>query len=370
VKIRFLELLIVLSLFGCSTDTSQTKGLGPTTQPATAASVLPPAGAGTSSTQSTPKPPVPGSRLALKGKLVYPTGILTNTSLLIEVDSLDLSSGKATSIFQAPAGGSIDAAMVSPDGKQLLLAYQPPPGTEYGTQEALYVMPLDASHAPTLLFPPTSKIDRYYQPSWSPDGSFIYFTHGTYGSTIQWEIMRMAYPGGKPERLADHAYWPSVSSDGKRLVFVSVDPATGKDHLFSANADGTQAGEVAISGLPTPGIIDAPIFLAGNESILFSAPPAQHTSEPSLTERLLGISVAFAHASVESEWWVVPAAGGAATQLTQLHATGLFASLSPDGQYVASYSSNSIVAMKPDGTSVTALMSWIAGIPGTVSWVP
>jgi Tol biopolymer transport system component len=373
VKILPLEMLVVLSLFGCSANGSQTSGPTPTAQtaiPSASPMSAPPTGADTSNVQGSQKIPVTWGSLSLKGKLVYPTPILANTSLLIEVQTLDLSTGNVTTVFQAPAGGWVDAAMVSPDGKQLLLSYQPPPGTEYGTLAALYVMPLDGSQAPAILFAPGSTEDRYYQPGWSPDGRSIYYTHATYGSPPRWEIMRMAYPNGKPEKLADHAYWPSLSPDGKYLVFVSIDPSTGNKRLFRANADGTQASEISVSGPPSQGIVGAPIFLPGNQSILFSAPSAQQALEPNWAERLLGITVAFAQSSAASEWWVVPATGGAPTQLTQLHSTAFFASLSPDGQYVASFNLESVAVMKLDGTNVTQLMGWIGGIPGTVSWAP
>jgi len=62
--------------------------------------------------------------------------------------------------------------------------------------------------------------------------------------------------------------------------------------------------------------------------------------------------------------------GGAATRLTSIRATGLFASISADKRYIASYSGNGLFVMNPDGTNLTMLIPDMGGIPGTVSWIP
>ncbi len=48
----------------------------------------------------------------------------------------------------------------------------------------------------------------------------------------------------------------------------------------------------------------------------------------------------------------------------------LFGSYAPDNQHIASYTSNGIFVMAPDGTSVTTIVPDIGGIPGTVNWIP
>ncbi len=179
----------------------------------------------------------------------------------------------------------------------------------------------------------------------------------------------MAYPAGDPQTVIDGGFWPSLSSDGGRLVYASVDPITAKNKLFVSNADGSQGREVPIEGGPAKGIIDAPMFLQGDRTILFSAPPPQQqVLAPTWSDRVLGISVVSAHAAIPSDWWSVPIDGGAPQRLTQLNAFALSASLSPDGRYVASFSSDGIFVMQPDGTGLTSIVEAGAGIPGTISW--
>jgi hypothetical protein len=84
----------------------------------------------------------------------------------------------------------------------------------------------------------------------------------------------------------------------------------------------------------------------------------------------MGIQVAKADGNIPSDWWSVPITGGPLTRLMQIQALGLFASISPDNQHIASFSSNGIFAMDPDGSELTFLVPNTSGIPGTVSWIP
>ena len=366
-----LDFLAVTLLCGCSIDISQTGGLASPQQLMTSNTARPPyssaANLGNSRTAQPKSIAVTWGSLHLNGKLVYLAGFTEGVYLLVDVQLLDLSTGEVKTIFQSPVDAWIDAATVSPDGKNLLVSYAPPVGTEFGGRDSLYLLPLDGSSTSLqLLFTPESDKDRYFQSTWSPDGRYIYFTNATYGKTVDYAVMRMAYPNGKMEKLVDRAYWPAISADGSRLAYVTVDPATGKNRLFAANADGTQAQEIPFSG----SIIDAPLFLQGDQTILFSAPPSEQALDPNWFEKVLGITVASAHAAVPSDWWSVPVTGGAATQITHLRSFALFGSLSPDGQYVASISSDVLFVMRPDGTNLTQLVDSIGGIAGTVNWIP
>jgi Tol biopolymer transport system component len=233
-------------------------------------------------------------------------------------------------------------------------------------------MPLDGSSPPHPLFTPLSENDEYMQPDWSPDGKYIYFSRLSYESVTTYAVMRMAYPNGKLEKVADQAYWPRISSDGARLVYVSIDPDSQANQLFVAHADGTDPQVVPLLGSfwMTNSIIDAPMFLPDGQTILFSAPSLLQTSAPNWIERLLGVTVASAHASIPSDWWSVPSTGGEPTRLTHLYSPSLFASLSPDGMSIACYSvTNGVFVMNTEGKGLTEIVGFAGGFPGTVSWI-
>jgi len=325
---------------------------------------------------STTTIPVTWANLNLTGKLVYISAYQGGSgNPILSIQALDLVTGVITTIFQGPEISWIYYATVSPDEKQLVMSYSSPPENQNPINELLYAVPLDGSTQLQLFVPPPTIYDRYLQAEWSPDGKYIYYVHNnTQNQPIGqhypiYEIYRIAYPNGQPEKVADQAFWPRLSADGLHLVYISMDPNTGKNKIFVANTDGSNPQEVSLSGAWTPDIIDAPIFSPDGQSILFSAPSPPQTSAPSWIEKLLGIQVAQAH-SIPSDWWSVPLTGGNVTRLTSIGATGLFASISPDKRFIASYSGNGLFVMNPDGTNLTLLIPDMGGIPGTVNWIP
>ncbi|HXQ35802.1 MAG TPA: hypothetical protein VN843_17435, partial [Anaerolineales bacterium] len=290
-------------------------------------------------------------------------------SILIDIRSLDLRTGNITTIFQTPDGGWVDAVTVSPDRKQLVLSYLPPGSTPYGNQKALYIMPQDGSAFPRLLFIPPSPEDNYAQPEWSLDGKYIYFTHFKSQSAI-FDVERMPYPNGTLEKLPDNASWPRVSGDSKHLVYVWTDSDTRMNRLYLANADGTDARQIPMTGPLAPNIIDVPMFSADDQSILFSAPNVGQSSIPRVLFPFLHVIEVIADGSIPSDWWSIPLAGGEPEQLTSIQASSLFGDFSPDEHQVAVYSAEGIFAMKPDGTELTAIIDDVGQISGTVSWIP
>jgi Tol biopolymer transport system component len=319
--------------------------------------------------------PVTWGSLNLTGRLIYvATHFQRNDNgkggLMIDVKSLDLATGIITTIFATQPGGWIDSMAVAPSLKDLIISYSPDPSS--GGKEALYILPLDGSQPPQLLLAPLSAKDQYYQPDWSPDGKYIYFTHINYqSSSATYEVLRFTYPDGKPEKVADQAYWPRLSRDGSQLAYVSIESPNGPNGLFIANADGTETRPVPLLGSGwMNSFIDAPLFLPDGETILFSGPIPPQGSAPTWIEKIMGITVAHAHGSIPSDWWSVPLTGGEPKRLTHIYSPGLFASLSPDLKYIASYSASGIFVMNPEGGDLTQIVKYTGGILGTVSWIP
>jgi len=360
--------LVVLCLLGCSIDLGQ-----PITPSPALSSTIIPDNAATPSLQTT-KVPITWASLGLTGKLIYISPDALEGVASTDIQVLDLSTGEETTAFRAPEGAWIFYMTISPDSEQLVISYAPPAQSASSSNRALYILPLDTANPPQLLFMEPTPDDHYTQAEWSPDGKYIYYVH--YNKSDQpadqpnpaYSIFRMIYPDGQPEKIADRAFWPRISSDSTKLVYVSLDPASGRNELFLANADGSNPQRVAFSGPWTPEIIDAPIFSPDGRSIIFSAPAPSQSYQPNWLDKLMGIQVVKAH-NVPSDWWLVPVTGGAPTRLTQIQTINLFASISPDKKHIASLSGEGIFVMDLDGSNLTRLL-FDPGVSGAVNWIP
>jgi Tol biopolymer transport system component len=328
-------------------------------------------------TTTTRQIPVTWAHLHLSGRLVYTQVALVDSLLLSQIQILDLMTGSLTTVFQAPQDSSIYYITVSPDHTNIIMSYAPPPGDNPAGQ-ALYIMPLDGSQGPQLLFAPPTHHDSDVEAEYSPDGKYLYFTRINNQTPLgvgqvypPYEIYRMALPDGQPEKIAENAYWPRPSADSFSLTYVSIDLfSLWNNKLYINSVNGGGSHEVSLIHPLPPDIIDAPVFSPDGQSILFSAPVRTESYQPSWMDRLIGVQVAKAHTNVASDWWSVPVDGGTITQLTNIQSSGLFASFAPDSKHVVSHSSDGIFVMNPDGSEITMLISNTQSAAGTVRWIP
>lgn len=370
-------LMLALILSSCSVEINQPAGATPSSQIETVPTAI-------SSVDGSPQPnivtttqvPVTWGDLNLSGRLVYINGIVVNDVFGLQIQVLNLVTGEVTTVFNAPKYSWIYYVTVSPDNTQVVMSYSPPPGENQPADQDLYIMPLDGSQAPKLIFAPPAKEDDYVEVEWSPDGKYIYFTHVNFQITPQpdqiyplYEIYRMAFPDGKPERVAEKAFWPRVSSDSSQIAYISVDLFQRENTLYIADSNGQNAHEVVLKGQQLPEVKDAPIFSPDGQTLIFSAPVPAQAYQPNWLDKLMGVRVAKAH-NVPSDWWSVPVTGGDITQLTNIQTTNLFASFAPDGKHIASHSTSGIFVMKPDGSELTMLVPNPQAVPGTVTWIP
>ena len=292
---------------------------------------------------------------------------------VVGVETLDLVTGEIKTIFTVPGDGWIYYSTVSPDGKQLVISYVPDSASNSARNQALYIMPMDSSAPPKLLVIPPTGSDQYIQAEWSPDGKYLYFVHNNYKTQPvgqifpDYQIFRVTYPKGQPEQIVDKAFWPRISPDSSKMVYVSLDPNAGTSELFLANADGTNAHVIKTGDSQNQSIKDSPLFAPDGQSIIFSAPSPAQSYQPNWLDKLMGVQIAKAH-SIPSDWWSVPITGGTPTRLTQLHSKNLFGRLAPDKKHLISFSAQGIFVMDLDGSNLTSLIPDSGGT--TVDWLP
>lgn len=375
-------LIVGVALSSCTIDVSQSSEIAPAPGTATPSNVspsptlppdvtpveTPPAAISTSI-------PVTWSALNLTGSLIYISPpVAGKAAFFNSIRKLDLLTGEIRTLFTTAGNDWIYYVSVSPDAEQLIMSYLPIPQSGALPNRALYQIPLDGTTPPQLLFSPPTPDDHYIHVEWSPDGKFIYYSHLNYNVRLPngvdpvYDIFRMSYPEGQTEKIADYAFWPRLSSDSTRLVYVAINPDTAKNELYVAKADGSNPQQIVLSGATPPDIIDAPIFSTDGSSVIFSAPPPVQAYQPNWFDTLMGIRIVKAH-EIPSDWWSVPVTGGTPIQLTQLQTIRLFASLSPDKRHVASLGGEGIFVMDEAGSNLTQLLLE-PGVSGTVSWIP
>jgi Tol biopolymer transport system component len=378
-KNRFLSLILVFAfvISSCSIEINQPTFVTPSSPlGATPIVISSPASTLGPNTVTKTQIPITWAPLNLSARLVYIIGTLVDNVPSLQIQILNLVTGEVTTIFDVPEDSRLYYITVSPDNTQLLMSYSPSPGGKRVAQ-GIYIMPLDGSRPPRLLFTPPTKEDDYTEVEWSPDGKYIYFTHVNFDIPLEpgqvyplYEIYRMAFPDGQPEKIVEKAYWPRLSSDSASLVYVSVDLFSLQNKLYVANADGRNAREVVLTSPLPPDFKDAPIFSADGQSIIFSAPVSAQSYQPNWVDKLMGVRIAKAHSNLTSDWWSVPVSGGSITQLTNIQSSNLFASFAPDNKHIASHSSDGIFVMNPDGSEVTMLIPNPQAVPGTIRWIP
>ena len=278
----------------------------------------------------------------------------------------DLETGEARTLFATPKGSWLDAAMISPDGSQILLAYAPPPSDTLHGLPDLYLMPADGSVEPEVHSNRQDPDEAFFNPVWAPDGKGIYYTHSVPNGSgeNQVTIERLGMDGA-PEVLIENAFWPVVSPDGGTLAYLTIQPESTINALYLANADGSD--QRPAFSLPEGGTIDAHLFTRDGSGLMFSMPNESFGAARSWWERILGIQVAFAH-DVPSDWYRVSIAAGEFQRLTELGETGLAGDLSPDGKQLAFIGSKGLYLMQLDGGEPQNLAE--GPYIGTVSWIP
>jgi Tol biopolymer transport system component len=119
--------------------------------------------------------------------------------------------------------------------------------------EEIWTLP--ATGGPPVLVA-SGAVDAFWNPSWSPDGRFLYFSSDRSGSMNLWRVPIDEPSGrtlGNPQPLATPASFAahaSISSDGRRIVYSSVQITTNIQRLSLDPLTGSVKGE---SGWVTTG---------------------------------------------------------------------------------------------------------------------
>ena len=305
--------------------------------------------------------------VSLSGSFIFIEQTTRDQNLL----KYDLATGQTLTLFQAPIGGWIAQAIASSDGRQIIMAYAPPPPEgqiQFGYTN-LYLLDAAGESEPQPMMERSHPQEVLFNPVWSPDCRYVYFSHvfpdnidpNSYTITLK----RLDTLDGNVEAIVANGVWPRLSSDGEKLAYALLDPVTQTRDLYLADADGKNARLIASSEDFID--LDAPLFSPDGTWYYFSAVTQNQPLQTSWWEQLLGVKVVSAH-SVPSDWWRIPVAGGEPERLTAINEIGMYGDFSPDGRIFAFSSVTGIYQMNPDGTKLSKLLEIPAA--DSMSWVP
>jgi hypothetical protein len=309
--------------------------------------------------------------LELKGKLIFVQVREQGNQLA----AMDLSDGSIQSLFEVPERGFIGAADLSPNGKQIVMSYAPPPPgntPQFGITD-LYLLPVGGNGKPQALVTHQLDAEVFSNPVWSPDGQTILYTHNVPASgsavpTSESRIERII-PGGQPQVLFHNGQWPSFTLDGTKVAYLTG-AGNSINEIRIGGAEGSDAWAVLPAGrFP---FVDAHFFSPDGNVLIFSAASgvkvggAAQPQPLSVSGGLLGAAPVYAHPQA-SDWYQIALANGQVKRLADVRDSNMIGAFSPDGKWIAYISPKGVFVMRPDGSGLTQIASLMG--TGSLKWV-
>ncbi|HTS38883.1 MAG TPA: protein kinase [Candidatus Solibacter sp.] len=216
------------------------------------------------------------------------------------------------------------------------------------TQSAIWTIPVSGGTPK----PVTKESATNWNPVWSPDGRYLYFSSDRRGSMNLWRVPvdeASGEPRGEPEAItapAPYLAHPSLSADGKHIAFTSA--------LVTANIQRLTLGS---SGA----VVGEPAWVTTG-SLRWSNP------SPSPDGNWVAI---YSLVQPEGHLYLVHPDGAAMRQLTSDSAIDRMPRWSPDGNWIACFSNRSgrleLWKIRPDGSDLQQITE---GGAAYLAWAP
>ncbi|HVR89182.1 MAG TPA: hypothetical protein VHG53_06520 [Candidatus Limnocylindria bacterium] len=310
-----------------------------------------------SCTTSTPNTPaVPNAA----GTCASATFILANPSGLLCLDDNARILGR---IVELPPTAAPALPALSADRKQIVFALTKPPDPKTGFGTDIAAVNLDGTDLHTIVPHETENV-FYDTPRYDPTGAILYFhrnaaivKNGTYvgnESTIE----RLNVKTGERTRILTDAADPSISSDGKLMVFIHLKDGQ-NDNVWVANTDGTDPRPLFKD---TFFYVQAPRFSPVGNDIVFCG--AGHSAPRSGDRR----TPHDAHLGIPSEIFTVKPDG---TGLRSLAQTGddTFPGWSIDGTKIAYVSTGAFFVLTLRDGAIKTVASGDSFFFGDLAWL-
>jgi len=298
-----------------------------------------------------------------------------------------IDAGRTMTIVPPPAGGEVKTPAWSPDGRSIAYAQTSrsaapragrPSPDELPTTDLL-VAAADGSGARVAVRHdgPGGQVDG---PVWTPDGRALVYSYyraaydGDQFVADTLEVRRSDLGTGATTTLVQNASSPTLSGDGRQLAYLRDDSAVGQSVVvapFGEAAERTLVRPADFAQLQGPALSpDGAIVAFAAARVPTAGSIGRDTlalAPRDLARSLLAAAPASAH-GFPWEIWLVPAAGGAARQVTSIGEDSPFVRWSPDGArlLVAGGGGLYLVDLRAGTTSFVDA----SGSHGGVDWHP
>jgi Tol biopolymer transport system component len=311
---------------------------------------------------------------------------------------LEPSTKNKRDLVSLPSGSLPTHPAVSPDGRLIAFGLYKPadnPRTPGGTD--LMVVGRDGAGMRVVLAH-DEPLSYAAEPAWTPDGAALYFTYRSATGSSRVERVNLDGTGRTPLRL--RASNPTVSPDGRRIVYVYSEPNSFIQSIWTASADGSgprslldgkdfdslafprmsRDGErVLVAAVGGPGVgvppqvsawgpfvealetrrVEALETHGGGASPAFESPSRRLRT--SLWQRPLPHGVPW-------DLWLMKADGSDLRRITDLGEDGPVPVWSPDGRWIAFAGEYGIYLMTAEGKNLVRISDeWVAG---GLAWLP
>lgn len=307
--------------------------------------------------------PAPGGPAAPSASGKAPAAysfVLANPAGLMALDAKGNVVGK---VLDLPQDSSPDAPNLFPDRKSIAFSITLVPQGSASFGSDIWVVNLDGSNLRKIVEHERENV-FYAAPNVSPDGQYIYvhrraavMQNGTYVGNED-SIERVDATTGKMTRIVSNAADPTLSPDGKTLVYVRMEDGAPKG-LWRVGSDGGEA-KPFFSISDTWWYLQSPRFSPDGKTLVFCG--AGHNAQT------LAPGTKDAHLGIPSEIFLAGVDGKSVKSLTQTN-DDTTPTWSPDGSRLIFVTTGAIQVLTLADGKVDKLTSGDTFFFGSMAWI-